>query len=281
MSEIHNLVRLYDIFSKYGLDVRGGVYPWHFDRLYPTEVTRLHRALPFMGITKKREKIVVGAGISPIEMMFCSALLESFAPKNIFIIGNSFGWSTFAFALACPQSKIVVIDAVIEGYDNQAMFDMTQHIIEKEGFGNVTLVKAVSPQDVDAVVESHMTGTIDVALIDGDHTNEQQAKDFQALYPHLSTQSIVLFHDVLNWDLVESFRQLRAQYSHLASDILMRTPSGMGVFYSRDIPESSKKIIAAFVESKENIRFFQGYTKTRMQDCIERTGLQLHAYTEE
>ena len=272
-----HLIRLYDIFEKYGFNIHGGLYPWHFDRLYPLEATRLHLALPFVGAVKKGEDLSSGGGINPLEVMLLTGLSESFRPKNIFAIGNAFGWSTFALALSNPDANIVAIDALFEGTDARKMFNTVQEIIKKEGFQNTTLIEACSPQDVDSVVSAHFDDGIDLVFIDGDHSNAQQILDFEAIYPHLSPTCIVLLHDVLNWGMVPSFTALKKKYRHLNADILLRTPSGMGVFYSKDLPTEPKKIIAAFTESKKEIKHFQQHTKKKIDHCIRNVGLKLNA----
>jgi predicted O-methyltransferase YrrM len=272
-----HLIRLYDIFEQYGFNIHGGVYPWHFDRLYPIEATRLHIALPFVGIAKKGKNIGAGGGINPLEVMLLTGISESFRPKNIFAIGNAFGWSTFALALSNPSANIVAIDALIEGADAREMFDTVQNIIKQEGFHNTTVLEASSPNDVASVVTKHFDESIDLVFIDGDHSNAQQILDFEAVYPHLSSTCIVLLHDVLNWGMVPSFNELRKKYNHLNADILLRTPSGMGVFYSKDLPVETQKIISAFTESKQKIKHFQQHTKNKIDHCIRNVGIKLDA----
>ena len=75
---------------------------------------------------------------------------------RFFIIGNAFGWSTFALALSNPSAQIVAIDALVEGHDALYGHNLCQKIIKEEGFGNVKILHASSPQDVESVVQEHL-----------------------------------------------------------------------------------------------------------------------------
>ena len=51
-----------------------------------------------------------GGGISLSEVALMEDIGQVYAPKRIFAIGCSFGWSTLALAMAMPKAKIVAID---------------------------------------------------------------------------------------------------------------------------------------------------------------------------
>lgn len=247
-------VRLIEIYNKYGFNISGGLFPWHFERNYPIGTTRLHVFQPFMGIARRGQHMSVGGGISPLEVLVLSSVSRVMKPKRIFLIGNAFGWSTLALGLANPDARVVAIDALVEGVEAGLGFDTTKQIVQKEKLDNISVVKAFSPDDVHDVCQKYFDGPIDFALIDGKHSNEQQSKDFQVVYQELADPGVVFLHDVLNWNMTSSFNEIRKTYPNLTGKILMRTPSGMGVFHTKTIPKEAKDIINSFCESKDTIQ---------------------------
>lgn len=247
-------VRLFEIYKKYGVRVTGGMFPWHFDRNYPIGTTRLHVLQPFMGAVYQGENMSVGGGVSPLEVLVLSAASRAMKPKRIFIIGNAFGWSTFVLGLANPDAQVVAIDALVEGLEAHQGFEITQKIIKEEGLDNISVVKAFSPDDVAEVCRTHFDGPIDFALIDGKHSNEQQTLDFHAVVQELADIGLIFLHDILNWGMIPSFIGLKKSYPNLIGKILMRTPSGMGVFHSPNIPKEAEAIIDSFCEFKDVIQ---------------------------
>lgn len=247
-------VRLLALYKKYGFDISGGVFPWHFDRNYPLGSTRLHMSQPFMNASKEGVGLSSGAGVSPIEVMLLSSVGRAMSPKRILIIGNAFGWSTLALGLACPAANVVAMDALVEGSEAKKGFDLTHAIIKGEGLNNISVVQGVSPNDVDDVCSQHFDGSVDLVLIDGEHSNAQQRKDFDAVQHGLSDSGVILLHDVLNWNMVDSFNQIRSAYPSMKAKILMRTPSGMGAFHTSSTPIGAQQIIDAFCEPAMLIR---------------------------
>lgn len=243
---------LLKLYKKHGLDIKAGLYPWHFPIQNTHDIEFTKTQLPFTAMVKFDRIIGTGGGLHILETLFLSSLSQSQKPQNIFIVGNSFGWSTFALALANPDATIVALDNVSEGNHARFAFDLSQKIAGTE-FPNVIIIEGSSPQDVASCVEQHLKGPIDLALIDGLHTNEQQTKDFLAIEPHLSSSSLVLFHDVLNLAMMKSFTTLQADFPQYESALLTRTPSGMGYFMTPTIPQQTKEILFAFQEKREII----------------------------
>ena len=217
----------------------------------------------------------VGGGINPLEILLMVAVIRAMKPKRIFIIGNAFGWSTLAMGLADPHAQVVAIDSLAEGSDAQSGFVLTQQIIDEEGLSNIKIVQARSPEDIPAVVNQYMDGPIDLALIDGLHTNQQQYLDFHALQSCMAKTQMIFMHDILNWQLTKSYQKIKKEFPQLLSNILMRTPSGMGVFYSKDTPEAAKSIVLAFTEKPSFIRQKQQFLQERIQEFIASTKIKL------
>ena len=268
-------IRLLSIYQKQGFNISGGLYPWHFDRLYPMESIRTYRSFPFITLTRNKEVMSMGGGINPLEILIFVAIVRALKPKRIFIIGNAFGWSTFALGLACEDVQVFVIDSVEEGEDAQKGFHLTEKIIKEEEISNITLLRARSPEDIDDLVQTHIDGPIDLAFVDGLHSNAQQYLDVHALMPHMAQEHIILLHDVLNWSLTKSYQALRKDFPHLSSSILMRTPSGMGALYSRNLSTEVQDIIHAFTEEPWFIRRNQKIVAERIKAFVLSTKIKI------
>ncbi|MCW8861110.1 MAG: class I SAM-dependent methyltransferase [Rhodospirillales bacterium] len=217
--------------------------------LMPSFVGGLDEA-PFTWLIKDGKKYTNGLGIAMQEVYFLECLSEALTPRNIFIIGNSFGWSTFALALANPQAKVVAIDS---GYDVQSIegLDLTSGIAHKAGL-NVEAVKGASPDDIPRIVADSMDGTVDFAFIDGLHTNEQIVIDFKVLRQHTSENCVFLFHDIISCEMEQGFAEIRSLWDG-EDRLLLGTSSGMGILFPKNIDERLRQTIDAFTGSEEAI----------------------------
>lgn len=214
--------RLIELYKAEGFKVRTGLNPAHFNNYPYAPFTALYRDGRIMG---------TGGGIAPVEVCLFESLAEAIRPKNIFIIGNAFGWSTTAICMLFPDAKVVALDAESEGAQNADGNRLTEHIIARNGFDAV-IERGFSPEAVAPAVERHSLFPIDLCFIDGLHTNEQLVKDFHACFPYLSDEAVVVCHDVLTWKMLEGFRTIsREAEPRFRSMILERTPSGIGILY--------------------------------------------------
>src|SRR5215813_4352656 len=152
------------------------------------------RAAPFTWFTRNGKSCTDGLGIALQELFFLECLFQDYSPEGLFIIGNSFGWSTLAIALLNPRSKVVAIDAGF-GRNTLAGLDLTNQIARAAGL-NVVAVRAISPQDIPSVFAAHFGAPPEFAFIDGLHTNEQVVLDFRAVKAVAAPNPVFLFHDV-------------------------------------------------------------------------------------
>jgi predicted O-methyltransferase YrrM len=60
-------------------------------------------------ISRQGVKMCRGGGLAIVELMFLDCLMQVIQPKNIFVIGNSFGWITLALGLMCPAARVVIV----------------------------------------------------------------------------------------------------------------------------------------------------------------------------
>lgn len=228
------LNRLVDLYESRGFEIAAGFNPYHFDNF---------GAAPYTWLFRDGRPHTNALGIAVKEIYFLECLFENYHPRSVFIIGNSFGWSTFALALANPGARVVVIDAGIEEHAEEGI-TLTNRIALEEGL-NVTAVKAASPHDVGPVITEHLGGRVDFAFIDGCHTNEYVVLDFNAVRPHGARDCVYLFHDVHQCMLHEGFESVRRE-SGLSGGLLQGTTSGMGILYDEPSALALERTVSTF-----------------------------------
>ena len=211
--------RLVALYEKRGFKVASGLNPTHFHD---------YALAPFTWLFDAGVNHSFGLGIAMQEVYFLECLFEDFRPRNIFVIGNSFGWSSLALALLNPQATVLAID---DGSDENAAsgIDFTNRVAEEEGLRLLAL-EATSPAGVTPVIEGHLPGPVDFAFIDGGHSNEQIVLDYEAVSKHAAADCVYLFHDVHHFDLYPGFEEV-CRRSGLPGTVLFATPSGMAILH--------------------------------------------------
>ena len=232
------LNRLVDVYEKRGFEIAVGLNASHFDNF---------TAAPFTWLMRDGRSFTNGLGITISEVYFLECLLADLTPQRIFVIGNSFGWSTLTLALLAPQAKVVAIDA---GFDENSLegIALTNRIASEEGL-DVTVMEATAPQDVGAVIAQHLDGAVDFALIDGKHTNQQIVLDFNAVRAHAAPDCAYLFHDVFEFSLQQGFAKNQRE-SRLSGGILRGTTSGMGLLYDASRTPDIARTVTTFTTSE-------------------------------
>lgn len=123
---------------------------------------------------------------------------------------------------------------------------------------NLEVVKGYSQYNVYDIVSDKIKGQVDFAFIDGKHTNEQQILDFNAVSQVASNDCIYTFHDVINWEMVDSFMKIKEK-SDLSGKVLFRTTSGMGIVYPKNGYTDIEQCIDAFSENENFIKAHFNY----------------------
>ncbi|MEP0339229.1 MAG: class I SAM-dependent methyltransferase [Alphaproteobacteria bacterium] len=225
--------KLHELYEGLGFSVSSGLSPSHLDGCIEA---------PFTWLLKDGESFTNGLGISMKEVYFLECLFDGWRPKTGFLIGNSFGWSALAVGLLNPKARIVAIDA---GFDANSLtgLEMTNTLARQEGL-NLTAVQAVSPEGAAGVMAEQFDGPIEFCFIDGLHTNEQVVKDFKAVQPHLAKDALVLFHDVVMWNMNPGMAEI-ARIAGAAPELLYGTCSGMAALYFGDDP-AVRRTLATF-----------------------------------
>jgi len=233
MNLISDLLKAY---KEQGYDIRTGLNPSHFNN---------DKCVSFTALFKNNKILCTGGGIGLKELYFFECLFSEWQPKNIFCIGNAFGWSTVSLALLNRNSDLICIDAGQEGDYNMEGIDITNKILHNYN-QNARVVFGHSPEDVSKYAQRG----IDFVFIDGLHTNEQQLIDWQAIFPHCHVGTVYIFHDVIQFNMEKSFAQI-ASKSKCKSLILHRTDSGMGILYPAGFVHEN--IIKSFTQEIELI----------------------------
>lgn len=228
------LSKLVDIYESRGFRVSSGLNPVHFDN---------YALAPSTWLIKEGSSYTNGLGIGLQEVYFLECLFENFAPKNIFIIGNSLGWSSVGLSLINPSANIVAID---DGSDQNALegIQLTNTIAKEEGLG-LKVVQGRSPEDVGPAIDGNFDAPVDFAFIDGCHTNDHIVIDFTAIQAKASPDCVYLFHDVHQFNLKQGFDKILAD-SGLTGRILMSTPSGVGIAFNPNSTPVVARAIEAF-----------------------------------
>lgn len=253
-------LKLVGLYQRRGYTVRSGLYPPHFHDFAGAGGTALE---------KDGRKLSTGGGIGLDEVHFLDDLCAALSPKTVFVIGNAFGWSSFAFALSAG-AKVVALDAGIEGSDNLAGIELTNMIARQEGLP-VHCVFGRSPQDVRATIHEHLGAPPELVFIDGLHRNEQLRADFAAALD-AAPRAVHLMHDVVAWRMQEAFGDIAAltRRTHVCR-ILWRTSSGMGIAVPNDQAASLQPIFEAYTDDDEYINKVR--RRWRLLALMERLGV--------
>jgi predicted O-methyltransferase YrrM len=213
------LNRPISLYETRGIGISTGLSAWR------------HANLPLVTFTwfmRGGESITDGLGIALQEIYFLECLFDRYRPKSIFVIGNSWGWSTLGLSLINPQARVVAIDAGL-GQNSLEGLDFTNRVAHEEKL-NLIAVKASSPHDVSGVLAREFAAPVDFAFIDGYHTEQQVALDFAAIQPSAAADAVYLFHDVLQFALAPGVARAAASVD-LPWFTLEGTTSGMAVLF--------------------------------------------------
>lgn len=235
-------VDLVEIYARYGYTIRSSISPFLLKSISasPAEDGTFTYAIKD-GVNIGHS----GGGVSLSEVALIEDMGRVYAPRRIFAIGCSFGWSTLALAKAMPGAKIVAIDIGL-GMGRDGL-ELTNRIARENGL-DVTGVLGASPADVPATVTAHLDGPIDMVFIDADHTDAAQTADFEGIRPFCAADAVYVFHDVMVCNMLDSFKGIAARMPGHRPRILTRTASGMGTLVPHDAHAPLHRILDAYCD---------------------------------
>ena len=213
LSSIFSKIRC--VLKKNNVEIIGG---------YPSYFTGSVNSICFNFLHTKNKLLSTSAGISNNEIFLIYGISEFIKPKNILLIGNSYGVSAFFFSLIFPKSTLVAIDKFrTEG------IKFTNKIL-KQLSKNKYAIKKESPKDIPAITKKYFNNNLDIVLVDALHTNNAQSKDFESVFPYLNDNSIVILHDVINCNLFNSLNYIIEKYK-FHSYLFSKSTSGMCILF--------------------------------------------------
>ena len=254
---------LIEIYEADGITEQSGLNADHFPGNAAGDIA-------FTYFFRGPEKMCKGGGIALAEIAFLEKLSENFQPRNIFAIGNAFGWSTLALALANPQARVVAIDLCPRPEEKLGL-DLTNRLAKGLGL-DVRAIKARSPEQVRSVAEENFDGPVDFVFIDGGHNNQQIVLDFQATQEIARPDAVYLFHDVVNFLLWDGFVAIAKANPEMIARILFRTPSGMGICYPPSREAEVGRAVHLFAESDERLSAVRAEGKRLMAEAKKNSG---------
>ncbi len=226
-------LRLYPLYRDQGLSVVSGLNAVHWNH---------NSSVPFTRFLRGGKNLTPHLGISLHEVSFLDDLASVSPARSVLVIGNAYGWSSVALALANPDAKVAAIDPALSP-DTAEGLEITNVIAKAAGLALVA-VSGTSPQDVARVVQEHLPAPPDLVLIDALHTNEHAVIDFDAARKVASPDAVFLFHDVHDWDLYTAMDHVRS--TGLVVRRLMATPSGMAVAFPVSREVSLAPVLAVY-----------------------------------
>lgn len=226
-------------YEEEGIEISTGLNSWHLKNAAEA---------PFTWFFRGGKKLTQGLGIALQEVYLVETLFESWRPKNMLVVGNSYGWSTLALALANRDGRTLALDT---GADVQSVagIHLTNKIAKKRGL-DCYAVAAASPGGVAPTVARELKGPVDFAFVDGEHSREAVARDLAAIRAVAAPGCVYLCHDVLNFDLRPPVADFAAEHG-LAHTILTRTPSGMALVHPAPAPPVLSAALKVFGGSEE------------------------------
>lgn len=240
-------MRLFDIYTRQGFQITSELSAEfvHSDRY---TFTRLYKGI---------RNLTYHLGIALREVHFLESLCSMRYSQNIYIVGNSFAFSTIALALINPNSKVVVIEIGNEDFTAE-WIELTNSIAAQEGL-NIKVIRGRSPDDNAEIIRRELDGRIDLAFVDGLHTDEAIEADFTSLIPFGHDQTVYIFHDVLTFGLTEGLMRVVEKHP-MNGNLFFATPSGIAVL-QRDLPPDygtfcnvygSNEIVQAIISANLN-----------------------------
>ena len=231
-------------YKAQGMEILGG---------FSTSIVPALNSSPFNYIREGSLLKSTSGGIANDEANFLYLMCELYEPKNILVIGNSYGFSMTFLSLANPDAKVI-------GFDKFRTngIEVTKNLIKD--LNNKWVVKGSTPDDIPKLTETYLDGSIDLVLVDAVHTNEMQTAEWSKYLPYLSDSAVVVFHDVLSCGLLESYEALNAQYkTDFEFRLVLKSSSGMGLAIRKQNFEKHENLFDYFCPKTSSATQFATY----------------------
>jgi len=280
------MLRLFQIYQTQGFDIRSGINLAHVEGRSNT-MAAADAAATYLYRNHDEMVETGGGGVSMHEIPLFEQLSLVADFKSIFIVGNSFGWSTLLVSILWPEAEVVALDCGFAPSPTglHRRFKSFLHWLRGEKVWNVDnadfgikftnetaqtnnlkakVVKGFSPGDVKPTAAKLLSQPPDFAFIDGRHTLPQVLLDYRAIREIASKDCVYLFHDIVNFRLEKSFNQILAE-SQMEGRILWQTPSGMGILYPKSRSVELAPVLEVFGQRE---RFIQNMRRNHFRKKI-------------
>ncbi len=197
-------------------------------------------------------------GITLKEVYFLENLFQVLSPASALVIGNSFGWSTFAVSLLNPDANVVAVEAGEEEFTAQ-WIEHTNRIAGEEGLA-VTVLKGRSPDLVPEAIRNHLKGSVEFAFIDGDHSHDAMLADYRAIRKFATPRTVYMFHDVALFNLHDAAR-IVAEESGLRGRLLWATDSGIFLVFDATQHPALERLTQDFGGDELSMGILNAYQK--------------------
>lgn len=233
--------KMNSLYNRQGLQILGGYSGF----LVPPE-----SGAPFNFVADDTSLKSTSGGIANDEATFLYGICRYLKPKNILIIGNSYGVSTVFLSLSNLDSNVVALDK----------YRVSGNLLTREllkDLGMKIVLEASTPDDLVHVIETHMDGVVDLCLIDAVHTNEVQTAEFKILQNYMSSRSVIVFHDVVSTDLMKSFNELQTINGDFKYLLVTKTSSGLGLALKGEIDPDFNNYLSFFSHGLDTVHKFR------------------------
>lgn len=173
-----------------------------------------------------------GGSIHKDDLFVLRRLLAGAPVETAFIVGAAFGFSSLFLASVLRGATVLSLDNWSEGTDGAragqicaALATMDDDVCRRLRFATGS-----SPQDTGTALAGPGIRHVDLAFIDGLHTNAQTIADLEGVWPALHARSLVLLHDVRLFQLHEALRWLVAREAFDTVVMLNTAPGTVAAF---------------------------------------------------
>ncbi len=156
----------------------------------------------------------------PETRAFVTYLARQIIPSSFLEVGVRRGWSTAAVALASPECKIYAFDEWHENYGGSPNPgpQFVQSELAKFGYTKpIHFISGDSHKTLRQFFTDNPSRTVDMVLIDGDHSVDGANQDLRDTMPFINVGGVMVFDDIIDcaglqdvWDnLANTFPNFR------------------------------------------------------------------------
>lgn len=137
----------------------------------------------------------------PETRAFVTFFARQIIPSSFLEVGVRRGWSTAAVVLASPECEVYAFDEWHVNYANVPNPGPTFVTEELRKFGYnkpIHFVSGNSHETLRAFFNQNPDKTMDMVLVDGDHSVEGARQDLMDTMPHISVGGVMIFDDIVD-----------------------------------------------------------------------------------